>query len=373
MIDKSKITLPRIELGKTGIKLSRLALGGFHQVEISSEVVHKVIDAYLEVGGNYIETARDYGSGASEEKIGKALLGRRDQVFLCSKSGDRTSDGIRKDIETSLKLLQTDHIEFYYLHGVSSTEDLNSITAPKGALAGLLKAKEEGLITGIGLSSHRIPIYIEAIRKQLPLSIILVWCNYLEDLYLPEIRNELFPLAKEKGIGITGMKPLADGFLYRSVKNAMQYALGTGAEVVVSGMNSPDHVYQAADAICKGQADGKQIAKILKDAPELGQYVCRQCGKCSDKLMEIFRLEGYCDRQMMDYLPHDPADYALRVRLSKWFSLDEIAIQQFNRLSLDTETLITEAQTVKCPYNIDVSRKIHLALSKLGVGNPDLI
>ena len=374
MIDKSKtIKLPRIELGKTGINLSRLALGGFHQVEISSEVVQKVVDAYLDVGGNYIETARGYGSGASEEKLGKALSGRRDQVVLCSKSGEKTSDGIRKDLETSLRLLQTDHIEFYYLHGVGSTESLKSITAKQGALRGLLKAKEEGLITGIGFSSHCPPMYIEAIKQQLPLSLILIWSNYLEDLYLPEIRNEIFPMAREKGIGITAMKPLADGFLYRSVEDAMRYVLSTGAEVLVSGMNSPDHVYQAAEAVCKGRADEKEIAEILRNAPELGQYVCRQCGKCSDKLMKLFRLEGYCDRQMIDYLPHDPADYALRVRLSKWFSLEETAIEQFNRLSLDSETLIAEAQTVRCPYSIDIARKIHLALSKLGPGNPSLL
>ena len=82
-----KLRLPRVELGRTGISLSRLGLGGFHQCEISSEVVEQVIDEYLTVGGNYIETARGYGNGASEDKIGRALEGRRDQVVLCSKSG----------------------------------------------------------------------------------------------------------------------------------------------------------------------------------------------------------------------------------------------------------------------------------------------
>ena len=365
--------LPQVKLGATGLQVSRLGLGGFHQVEISSEIVEQVVSAYLEVGGNYIETARSYGGGSSEEKLGRVLEGRRDGIILASKSGSRDADGIRRDLETSLRTLKTEHIEFYFLHGVNTLEDLDTISGPDGALPALLKAKEEGLITGIGFSSHRPPeMYLEAI-KRLPLSVILIWDNYLEEQYLPEIQRDVYPLAREKGVGITAMKPLGDGFLHRSAENALRYALGSGGEVMICGTNSPEQVYQAAAAICRGPATEEEREAILREAPELGRYVCRQCGECSEALMELFRLEGYVDRQMIDYLVHDPADYALRLRLSGWFSLADIARQRFSESNGDVDALLKEAETVDCPYEIDVARKTRLTLAKLRGEKPNTL
>jgi hypothetical protein len=268
-------------------------------------------------------------------------------------------------LETSLRLLRTDHVEFYFLHGVNTLEEMKAITSRNGALPALLRAKEEGLIRGIGFSSHRPPeLYREALLH-LPLSVILIWDSYLEELYVPEIQREVYPLARERGVGITAMKPLADGFLYRSVEQAIRYALGSGSEVLICGTNSPDHVYQVAAAIAQGPASPEERQATLRDAPELGRYVCRQCGVCSADLMRLFRLEGCVDRQMIDYLPHDPADYALRVRLSGWFEWAEIARQRFAEAGWDTDALLAEAASVTCPYGIDVPRKARLALSKL--------
>ncbi len=357
--------LPKIALGKTGFTVSRLGIGGFHQVEISTDVITQVVDAFLEAGGNYIETARSYGGGASEVKLGRVLEGRRDQVILASKSGKRDGDGMRRELEASLEALRTDHIEFYFFHGVNTLEELDVITGPGGALGALLKAKEEGLVSGFGFSSHRPPhMYIEAL-KRLPLSVILIWDNYLEELYVPEIQQDVYPLAREKGVGITAMKPLADGFLYQAPEAALRYALGSGSEVLICGMNSVDHVKQALAALAKGPLDAEERAAVLRDAPALGTYVCRQCGGCSADLMHVFRLEGYVDRQMVDYLPHDPANYALRLRLSGWFDLVGIARGRFAEAGWAVDELLAEAETVTCPYGIDVARKARLAIGKL--------
>ena len=254
MANEKDITLPHVSLGKTGLNASRLGLGGYHQVEISTDVIDQVVSAYLDVGGNYIETARLYGDGASEDKLGRVLVGRRNEIILASKSTSRDADGMRRDLETSLKLLKTDYLDFYFIHLLISLKELDIITGADGALSALLKAREEGLIGGIGVSGHRPPeIYIEAI-KRLPLSVILIWDNLLEELYLPEIQQDVYPLAREYGVGITAMKPLADGFFCRSVENALRYALGSGSEILVCGTNTPEHVYQAAAAICKGPA-----------------------------------------------------------------------------------------------------------------------
>ncbi|TFG67039.1 MAG: hypothetical protein E4H27_09505, partial [Anaerolineales bacterium] len=301
----------------------------------------------------------------SEDKIGRALDGRRDKVILASKSGARDAEGMRRDLEASLKLLRTDHIEFYFFHGVNTLAELDQIMGPDGALEVLLKARDAGIISGMGFSSHRPPLlYLEAIQR-LPLSVILIWDNYLEEQYVPEIQQQVYPLAREYGVGITAMKPLADGFLYQSPENALRYALGSGSEVLICGMNSVQHVLQAAEALTKGPASMEERAAILREAPELGHYVCRQCGVCSPDLMELFRLEGYMDRQMVDYLPHDPANYALRLRLSGWFDLGESARQRFAQAGWDTGLVYAEAAGVQCPYAIDVARKTKLALAKI--------
>jgi predicted aldo/keto reductase-like oxidoreductase len=371
-MDMSDITLPKTKLGSTGWEASRLGLGGFHQVEVSSEIVERVITAYLEVGGNYVETARSYGHGASEEKIGRALEGRRDQVVLVSKSGSRDADGMQRDLEASLRALRTDHIEIYFLHCVNLMDELETIVGPGGAVSVLLQAKEEGLIGGIGFSSHRPPqLYREAIER-IPLDVILIWDNYLENLYLPEIHKEIYPLARERGVGITAMKPLADGFLYRSAETAFRYALCGGAEMLVSGTKSPDQVRQAAAAICKGPLSTEEQEAALRDAPELGRYVCRQCGVCSADLMDIFRLEGYIDRQMLDYLPHNPAEYSLRVFLAPWFTMADVGRQRFAERTWDVDGLAAEAEAVDCPYEIDVGRKLRLAMAKLQDKRPEL-
>ncbi|MBN1642344.1 MAG: aldo/keto reductase [Anaerolineae bacterium] len=369
--DKAGGTLPMVSLGNTGKMVSRFCLGGFHQVEISSEIVAQVVDAFLENGGNYIETARSYGGGASEEKLGRALRGRRDQVVLCTKTGARSADEARRELELSLEALQTDHVEFVLFHGVGEGE-LDTIAAPGGALEGLQRAIDEGMVSALGLSSHWPPVYLEAFER-LPLSLILIWCNYLDNLNFPIIPNEIIPAARERGIGVTGMKPLADGFLYRSVAHAVRYALGAGADVAVCGTNTVAHVAQVAAAVRAGPADAAMQEAILRDAIDLGAYVCRQCGACPDALMDAFRLEGVYDRQMIDYLPHDPADYALRVRLAHWFAGRERAAALYAAAGYDATALIAAAGGVACPYGIDVVRKAKIATAKLSGQKVNLI
>jgi len=363
--------LPKVSLGRTGLDLSRFGLGGFHQIEVSADVVAEVVDAYLDWGGNYIETARNYGKGASEEKLGRALEGRRDRVILSSKTGAASADDARRDLDDSLRALRTDRLDFCFFHGVTS-DTLAQITAPGGALEGLLKAKDEGLVGGLGMSSHELPVYLAAFDR-LPLDLILVWCNYLDNLNFPIIEDRIIPAARERGIGVTAMKPLADGFLHRSVESAVRYCLGVGAEVAVCGTNSAEQVRAVAAAACKPPADETDREAILRDAVELGRYVCRRCGRCPDALMEVFRLEGEFDRQMVDFLPHGAAEAALRKVLAHWFSHEDQARKAFADLGCDPDRLIAQAADLTCPHNIDIPRKIRLALAKLTNGRPDLI
>ncbi|MFW6154027.1 MAG: aldo/keto reductase [Planctomycetota bacterium] len=363
--------LPMIELPRLGRSVSRFALGGFHQLEITTDLVAEVVDAYLACGGTYIETARGYGKGASEEKLGHALEGRRDEVVLVSKSGAATADDIRRDLERSLEALRTDRLDIYFFHG-ATPEKLDRLTAPGGAVEGLTKAIDEGILAGMGLSSHVPATYVPAMER-IDLAVILIWCNYLDNLNFPAIPERIIPAARRLGVGVTAMKPLADGMLWQSAERAVRCSMAAGADVVVCGTNSVEQVRQVAAAVAAGPADKALREEILRTAPELGRYVCRRCGQCPAEVMDTFRLEGEFDRQLADYLPHDPADYALRQRLRGWYGRADAARAAFAEAGTPLDALLQAAEGVACPYDIDIPRKLRLAVAKLTDGAPERV
>jgi hypothetical protein len=340
-------------------------------LEISSEFVAEVVDAYIAEGGNYIETARDYGSGASERKIGQAIQGRRDELVVSSKTSAATADELRGDLDLTLKALGTDRLDFYFYHCVEP-ERLDRITAPGGALEAMTEAIDQKIVRGAGFSTHHPELYLDALGR-LDLSVMLVWLNYLDNQNFPVIPDEVIPKARELGVGVTAMKPLADGLLYASVDKAVAYCMGCGADVVVCGTNRVEHVRQLARAVRNGPADEQEMREILRAAPELGDYVCRRCGECGRQLMELFRLEGMFDRQMMDFMPRDPADHALRRMLSGWFHLAGAAKEQYAASGADAEALVRQAGQASCPYGIDLPRKTRLAAAKLSGQSPYLV
>jgi hypothetical protein len=166
------------------------------------------------------------------------------------------------------------------------------------------------------------------------------------------------------------MKPLADGYLHNSVDSAFRHALRYNPTCLVSGFNSVEMLRADADAVCRGALDDAENAELMKNAPELGNYVCRQCEKCSvtdDSLLKkLFELEGKFDRQMDDLHPVDAGTYALRQRLCKWFGNAERAREQFvqnpNFLNIDIKNLSP------CRYGIDIPRKIKIVNAKLNGG-----
>lgn len=359
----------RKPLGNTGLELSLLGMGGFHQCEVDSDIVAEVTDEFISLGGNYIETARSYGSGGSESKIGRAIAGQREKLVLGSKTVQRTAEGVWRELNESLEELQTDHLDLYFLHNVFTSGDITAITASGGALEAFLRAKNEGLIKHIAISTHWPLRLLEAIDV-IPFEAVLIWINYLDFCSYPEIPNLILPELKERGIGILGMKPLADGYLHNSVDSAFRYALRYDPECLVSGFNSVEMLHADAEAVCRGALDDTQNAELMKNARELGNYVCRQCRECSvmrgSLIKTLFELEGKFDRQMDDLQPVDAGTYALRQRLGKWFNNAEWARGEFaqNQDFLD----IDSKKISPCRYGIDIPRKIKIVQAKLNGG-----
>ena len=363
-------------LGKTGLNVSILGFGGFHLLEIPVKEAEKLLNAYLDAGGNYVETAAAYGDGESERKIGRSIMRRRSDFVLISKTDKRDAAGAAAQIDRTLKNLQTDHLDGILMHSVASMEELDRLLAPGGAYEAAEAAKRAGKAGFIGISMHGWPgTLIEALGRG-KFAAIMTTVNYYDRCNFPEIENTLLPLAQEKEAGVILMKPLADGYLYRSAAQAFHYAFSRPVSVVVSGINNEkmlrdDLAY--AESYAKMTAEAERA--LLFDAPELGGYVCRQCGKCACPrgvdIQEIFACEGCYDRQMARGVVEDTAQYALSELLRFWFNQKELGKARYAKIPGGITACDDCGQCLpQCPYRIDIPAKLRMADYKLA--NRDL-
>lgn len=358
--------------GKTGLQTSLLGFGGFHLLEIPLAEADYLLNQYLDAGGNYIETAASYGDGESERKIGRAVSRRRDDYILVTKTGDRDRQGCLASLERSLANLAADHVDVLLMHGVGTRDDLQRILGPDGALEGALQAQRAGKIRFIGLSMHGQPdVLIEALGAY-DFQAVMTTINYYDRFNFPEIEAQLIPLALARQTAIILMKPVADGLLYRSAESAFRYAFSQPVSVVVAGINN--RAMLTADLTFAEQFQPMCTAEketLYREAPELGHYVCRQCGLCLPcpaglDIPTIFKLEGYYDRQMADGVVGDTADFALRQRLRFWYGNQDLATGLYRRLTVRADQCTACGLcTPRCPYGIDIIRKLNIADYKL--------
>ncbi|MEN8906211.1 MAG: aldo/keto reductase [Clostridiales bacterium] len=352
-------------LGKTGLKVSLLGFGGFHLCEIPYQKAEKLLNEYLDRGGNYIETASSYGDGESEIKIGRAVSHRRNEFVLVTKTQDRDYENCKKSIDQSLKNLQTESVDFLLMHAVDSIETLNMILSENGAVKAAEEAKKAGKVKHIGISMHGQPdILIEGIKRY-EFEAVMATINYFDNCNFPTIEKELIPLANDKGIAIILMKPLGDGYLYKNVQKAFKYAFNKPVSVVVTGINTKEMLdmdFEFAEQYTK-MTNG-ELEDLLLNAPELGDYVCRQCNKCipcpeNIDIPKIFELEGIFDRQMNSGTIGDPGEYALKERLKHWFGGENRAKTEYSKLKIKAEKC-TKCRVCmpKCPYKIDIIQKL---------------
>ena len=158
--------MQRRRLGRTGLEVSILGLGGFHLLEISTASAHAIIHRYLDSGGNYVETAPQYGAGESERKIGPIMALRRDDCILATKCHTRDAESASRSIDHSLSLLQTDYVDLLFMHHVQSLDELERILADDGALRAAEAARDAGKTRFIGISNHGHPeVVIEALKR----------------------------------------------------------------------------------------------------------------------------------------------------------------------------------------------------------------
>ena len=216
-------------LGRTNLEVSIIGMGGIPIRRPSEDDAVAVLRHAMDSGINYFDTARGYVR--SEERLAKAIAGRREQCVIASKAGDRTKEALLSSIEESLKTLGTDYIDVYKYHGVSQTAQLDRLLAPDGPLEGLKAAQQQGKIRYIGLSGHNPDVLVDAVRTG-QFDVILVACNFVKN----EAAHELLPLCRELDVGVTIMKPLGGSLLASHADLALRWVLQHPVSTVPVGM-----------------------------------------------------------------------------------------------------------------------------------------
>jgi hypothetical protein len=210
--EAGKDRIPKRILGKTGVEVSVLVLGGvsgmmqkptseFHPAELAN--------AALDAGINYFDTAASYGEGQSELNYGVVLAKRRKEVFLATKTGNRTYDGAMREVEESLKRLKTDHLDLYQIHGVTAQEDITLWGKPEGVMKALYKLKDEKVTRFIGVTGHESAEAMNLAIDTYPFDTILTTFNPVPRR--KPFREIVLPNALKKNMGIIAMKVMGGG------------------------------------------------------------------------------------------------------------------------------------------------------------------
>src|SRR5436305_10328126 len=246
-------------LGRTGEEVSVIGLGGHHigrqkEEKDSIEIIRAAIDA----GINFMDNCWDYHDGGSEIRMGKALKdGYRKKVFLMTKIDGRTRVAAAKQIEDSLRRLQTDVIDLLQHHEVLRLEDPDRIFAEGGAQEALLAAKKAGKVRFIGFTGHKDPLVhlrmLEVAAKhgfrfdavQMPLNVM--------DAHFRSFEKHVLPVLVKEGIGVLGMKSMGDSLILKSKTvtpvECLHYAMTLPASTVITGIDSLEILQQDLEAV----------------------------------------------------------------------------------------------------------------------------
>ncbi len=280
-------------LGKTGLRISALGLGGIPVQRIDEESTKTLMHAMVDAGINYIDTARGYT--VSESYIGYALEGIRDKFILATKSMARNKEGMAEDIDISLKNLRTDYIDLYQIHN-PSMEQLDQVIAPGGALEALVDAKKVGKIGHIGLTAHSEAVAMRALEYDWVETIMFPY-NIVETQ-----GDNLIRRCKEKNVGFIVMKPLAGGAIDDATLAMRFVCANPDISVVIPGMANTKELEQNLSAVNNTlPLTSEERVAMEKMRKNLGTQFCRRCNYCAPcsvgiSIPDVMILEGYLTR-----------------------------------------------------------------------------
>ena len=238
--------VPQKPLGKTGINVSALGVGGYHlgtakSQQEATEIVARALDA----GVNFFDNAWEYHEGESETRLGNALQGKRDQAILMTKvctHGRGKEVGLRM-LEESLHRLKTDHLDVWQIHEVVYYNDPDLVFTPGGVAEALLLAKQQGKVRFIGFTGHKDPaIHLRMLAHDFPFDTVQMPLNCF-DATFRSFETQVLPEVNRHGIAALGMKSLGgSGEMVTSgmitPEEGLRYAMSLPVATTISGMDS---------------------------------------------------------------------------------------------------------------------------------------
>ncbi len=240
--------MPMNTLGKTGMKVSWMALGGFHMRKNGEENGVKMIHRALDLGINFFDSAYKYHDTASDQTYGKAFAGssKRQQALLMSKAQLRTEKEAMQQLEQTLRNMKTDYLDLWQCHEVSRMEEVERIFGPGGSLGAFVKAKEQGKVRHIGFTGHHDPqVHLALLKGYDGWETIQHPVNLIDKHYLSFIDNVL-PKAREAGFGLIAMKTNAIGQItanhIATIPECLRFAMAQHTHVIVSGVETVEQL-----------------------------------------------------------------------------------------------------------------------------------
>jgi aryl-alcohol dehydrogenase-like predicted oxidoreductase len=233
--------MPQRPLGALGWNASVLTLGGvkWDTQRTDSEAVALVHRA-IELGVNTFDTANAYGDGESERKLGLALEGHRDKVWVNTKIGDRTYDGAMRQMETSLKRLRMDHVDLMFVHSLDDDEQRQQIMGPNSVLKAVEEMRATGHIRYIGVSGHWVKDVMARIITEYPFDAVLFPIGLFNHAYNYSFLDTVLPVARRHNMAALGMKVFGAGRVKHaaSVEPYLRYSLHVPVDTMIIGSDS---------------------------------------------------------------------------------------------------------------------------------------
>jgi hypothetical protein len=331
-------------LGRTGLEVSAVGFGALPLVGCCGDESAKVLNAALDKGVNFIDTARGYRE--SEELIGEAVAGRRSEYYLATKTRARHEQGIMQELETSLRNLQTGHLDLYQVHYVNDQDTLDQVLGGE-PLRTMHRLRDEKTISYIGITGHNADVLLTA-AKTGEFDTVQGAYSYVERGREIE---ELIDYCARENIGFIVQKPLAGGVL-TPAPAAVKWVLRASVSTVIPGMVTVEHVHQnvpVGDGPYELSAQERQ--KLDQAAAALGEHFCRRCYYCQPACPQNIRIGVILEFAQKAKRPEN------RKFLKEWYGKYTINATDCTRCGACLE---------ECPYELpimDMLEEAHELLS----------
>ena len=266
-------SMPMRELGKTGAKVSAYGIGGHHlgnpkTYDECERIVHEAIDG----GVTFFDNCWEYHNGKSEEWLGRALDGRRQQAFVMTKvcTHGRSATMAMQMLEESLRRMRTDHLDLWQIHGVAFDNDPELAMAPGGVIEALDLAKRQGKVRFVGFTGHRDPrIHFRLLSLGYPFDTVQMPLNCY-DATFRSFEQKVLPEAQRRGIGVLGMKPMTGraGPIEKgevSPAEMLRYAMSLPVASTICGVDAVEHLRQNLDVAQNFQPMTAQEMSALRE------------------------------------------------------------------------------------------------------------